>query len=134
VCWSTTAAHNFDSTHEVISPVFDNFEWGGVSCVVTYDALCQLLHVAHFFFTGWDVVFAIRGRWGDGGYGHADGFQHSRGVAGIGGGEFAHFSHDNHGFGNLESFRLTVELVWSVGRRGHGVIFRGRGAFPDAIS
>ena len=40
---------------------------------------------------------------------------------------------DNYCFGNLESFRLAVELVWGVGRRGCGVIFRGRGAFPDAI-
>jgi len=78
-------------------------------------------------------MFAIRGRWGDRGYGYADGFRHSRGVAGIGGAEFTHFSHDDHCFGNLKSFRLAVELVWGIGRRECGVIFRGRGAFPDAI-
>jgi len=79
-------------------------------------------------------MVAIRGRWGDGGDGYADGFQHFRGIASIGSGKFAHFSHDNHSFGDLESFRLAVELVWGVGRRGCGVIFRRRNAFPNAIS
>ena len=32
--WFTTTAHDFDGTHEVVSPVFDNVKWGGVSCAV----------------------------------------------------------------------------------------------------
>ena len=35
ICWFTTAAHDLDGTHEVVSPVFDNIEWNGVSCTVT---------------------------------------------------------------------------------------------------
>ena len=30
----TTPAHDFDGTHEVVSPVFNDVEWDGVSCAV----------------------------------------------------------------------------------------------------
>jgi len=35
MCWFATMAHDSDGTHEVVSPVFDDIEWGGVSCAVT---------------------------------------------------------------------------------------------------
>ena len=79
-------------------------------------------------------MFTIRGRWGDGRDRHADGFQHSRGVASMGSDILAHFSYDDHGFSDLKSFRFAPELVWGVRRRGCGVILRGGGTFPDAVS
>ena len=72
--WFTATAHNSDGIHKVVSPVFDNVEWDRVSHAVTQDASCQFLHVAHLFFTWWDAMFVIRGRWGDRGDGRADGF------------------------------------------------------------
>jgi len=80
------------------------------------------------------MVLIVGGRWGDGGDGHADGFQHSRGVASIHGGVFAHLLHDDHCFSDFKSFGLASELMWVVRRRGCGVILRGRGMFSNAVS
>jgi len=74
MCWFTTMAYDSDGTHEVVSPIFDDIEWGRVSHAVMQDALCQLLHVAHLFFARWDAMFIIRGRWGDRGDSHSDSF------------------------------------------------------------
>jgi len=79
------------------------------------------------------MIFVIRSRWENRGDGHSDSFQHSWGVASMGGDIFAHFLHDDHSFSNLKSFGLTVVLVWGIGRRGCGVIFRRRDAFPDVV-
>ena len=79
-------------------------------------------------------MLTIRGRWRDGGDRYMDGFRHSRGVASIGGCVFAHFFHDDHGLGDLKSFGLALELIWCIGGRGYGVIFRGSGMFTDVIS
>ena len=35
MCWLTAPAYDPDGRHEVVSPLFDNIEWGGVSCAVT---------------------------------------------------------------------------------------------------
>jgi len=45
----------------------------------------------------------------------------------------AHLSHDDHSFGDLESFGLAIALVWGIGGRGCGMILRGRSTFPDTI-
>ena len=60
-------AHDSDSRHKVVGPLFDDIKWGGVSCSVTYDAPCHSLHVAYLLLAGWDMVFAFGGRWGNGG-------------------------------------------------------------------
>ena len=35
MCWFTTMAYDSDSTQEVVSPVFDDIEWDGVSHMVS---------------------------------------------------------------------------------------------------
>ena len=67
-----TPAHNSDSGHKVVSPLFDDIKWGGVSCLVSYDTLCQLLHITYLLLAGWDAVFAFRSRWGNRGNGFED--------------------------------------------------------------
>jgi len=59
-------AHDSNGGHKVVCPFLDDVKWGGVSCSVMYDALCHSLHVSYLFLAGWDAVFALRGRWGDG--------------------------------------------------------------------
>ena len=34
MCWFTTVTHDFDGTHEVVSPVFDDIKWDRVSRAV----------------------------------------------------------------------------------------------------
>jgi len=43
----TAPAHDSDGGHEVVCPFFDNIEWGGVSCSITYDASCHLLYITY---------------------------------------------------------------------------------------
>ena len=64
--------HDSDGRHEMVSPFFDDIKWDGVSCLVTYDTLCQFLHGPYLFLARWDTVFTFRGRWGDGGNGFTD--------------------------------------------------------------
>jgi len=73
VGWLAAPAHDSDSGHKVVCPLLDDVKWGGVSCSVSYDTSCHSLHVSYLFLAGWDAVFAIRGRWGNGGDGLADG-------------------------------------------------------------
>jgi len=69
----TAPAHDSDGGHEVVCPLLDNIKWGGVSCSVSYDTPCHSLHVSYLFLAGWDAMFAIGGRWGNGGDRLADG-------------------------------------------------------------
>jgi len=62
-------AHDSDGGHKVVCPLFDDVKWGGVCCVVTYDTSCHSLHVLYLLLARWDMVFALRGRWGNGGNG-----------------------------------------------------------------
>jgi len=59
-------AHDSNGRHKVVCPLLDDVKWGRVSCSIFYDTSCHSLHVSYLFLTGWDAVFAIRGRWGDG--------------------------------------------------------------------
>jgi len=61
-----TLAHDSDGGHKVVCPLFDDVKWGGVSCLVTYDTPCHSLYVLYLFLARWDMVFALRGRWGNG--------------------------------------------------------------------
>jgi len=82
--------------------------------LVTYDALCQLLHVVYFFLTGWDAVLVIRGRWGNGEDRCLDSFGYSRGVTGVESSKLAHLSYDNHSFSDLEGFGFASKMVWGI--------------------
>ena len=68
----STPAHDSDGRHKVVGPLFDDIEWGGVSCSVAYDASCQSLHVSYLFLARWDAVFALRSGWGNRGDGFVD--------------------------------------------------------------
>jgi len=72
MCGLAAPAHDPDGGHEVVSPFFDNIKWGGVGCSVPYDASCHPLYITYFLLAGWDAVFALRSRWGDGGDGLTD--------------------------------------------------------------
>jgi len=68
----TAPAHDSDGGQKVVCPLFDDVEWGGVSCSVTYDTSCQSLYIPYLLLARWDMVFALRGRWGNGGDGFVD--------------------------------------------------------------
>jgi len=59
-------AYDSDGGHEVVCPLLDDVKWSGVSCLISYDTLCHSLYVSYLLLAGWDAVFTIRGRWGDG--------------------------------------------------------------------
>jgi len=72
MCGLAAPAHDPDGWHEVVGPFFDNIKWGGVGCLIAYDALCHSLYIVYFLLAGRDAVFALRSRWGDGGDGLTD--------------------------------------------------------------
>jgi len=59
-------AHDSNSRHEMVCPLFDDVKGCMVSCSIPYDTSCHSLHVLYLFLAGRDAVFAIRGRWRDG--------------------------------------------------------------------
>ena len=68
----TTPAHDSDGRNKVVSPLFDDIKWGGVSCSVSYDTSCHSLHILYLLLARWDVVFALGSRWGNRGNGFTD--------------------------------------------------------------
>jgi len=61
----TAPAHDSDGRHKVVSPLFNDIKWGGVSCSVLYDTSCHSLHALYLLLARWDAVFALGSGWGN---------------------------------------------------------------------